>query len=135
MSFYPLSESELRDWAYRPDAFQGLAQDAELLVASLHDADAILEFAADDRCPTQRFFINCVCLKVGERVRGTESAVSSGKEPSNTDILAFLRKAEKTGNAYLLEIVWRARALLDDPSGFDDEQWCAGGLVRELYLD
>ena len=54
MSFYPLSESELRDWAYRPESFLGFGQDADLWVASLHNADVILELASDDDCPTQR---------------------------------------------------------------------------------
>ena len=129
MSFYPLTSSELRDWAYRPESFNGVGQDVELVVANLGNADIILECAADNRCPKQRFFIDCACLIVGDAVR------SSGIAPSERDILAFARRAEKTGNEYLLELAWRARALLEDPSSFDHEYWCAGGLVREMFHD
>ena len=127
MSFHPLTSSELRDWAYSPESFNGVGQDVELLVANLGNADIILECAADNRCPTQRFFINCACLIVGDAVR------SSGVSPSEKDILAFARRAEKTGNEYLLELAWRTRALLEEPSSFNDEYWCAGGLVREMF--
>ncbi len=52
MSFYPMSEGELRDWAYRPDAFQGLAQDAELLVND-RCAGRILAGGVSGRVPWQ----------------------------------------------------------------------------------
>ncbi|MGQ7844592.1 hypothetical protein ACUNV4_08955 [Granulosicoccus sp. 3-233] len=135
MKFHPLSESELVDWAYHPESFVGVDQDVELLVASLRNADVILACAADDQCPKQRFFVNCACLIVGDAVRRCAVDSSERHVPAEKDILAFARRAEKTGNRYLLELAWRARALVEEPSSFDREYWCAGGLVREMFDD
>lgn len=52
---------------------------------------------------------------------------------SYCDVLAFIRRAEKTGNEHLPGFVWRARALIENPSDFDYDQWCRGKLAQTLF--
>jgi len=124
-----MSDSELRNWAYNPDQFLGLEQDFDLLVGTLSRSDIILECASDEQCPKQLFFLNCAYLAVGSEV------VESSTEESVREVLSFVRRAEKTGNLRLLEFVWRARDLIENPENFDYDQWCRGGIVHSLYSD
>jgi len=127
-NFLMEEDSQLRMWAYDPDSFKGVGQDFELTIASLDRANVILECASDNDCPMQRFFVNCAYLIVGNLVY--RQAYSSDLE---RDVLAFVRQAEKTGNEYLLEFVWRARSLIENPSEFDYDQWCGGLLARKSF--
>lgn len=123
-----MSDSQLRSWAYQPDQFIGMGQDFELLIGGLHHADIILECASDNQCPKQLFFLKCAYLIVGDAVS------SSFITFSETDVLNFVRRAEKTGNMHLLEFTWRARDLIENPSNFDYDLWCGGELARSLYF-
>lgn len=108
-----------------------MEQDFELLVAGLDRATIILECAADNQCPKQLFFLTCACLIVGDAIRSEEDcSVFVGREK---EILAFIRRAEKTGNVHLLEFAWRARELIENPSTFEYDVWCSGELARSLY--
>ena len=127
-----MSDSQLRSWAYNPDQFISMGQDFELLVAGLHRADIILECASDNQCPRQLFFLNCVCLIVGEAVRS--QAKGSVFVAQEKDVLAFVTRAEKTGNVHLLKIGSRARDLIENPSTFEYDMWCGGEFARNLYL-
>ena len=127
-----MSDNQLRNWAYNPDQFVGMEQDFELLVANLDRANLILECASDDDCPKQLFFLSCAFLIVGDAIRSNgDSSVFVAQEE---EILAFVRQAEKTGNALLLEFVWRARDLIENPSTFEYDLWRGGELARNLYL-
>jgi len=128
-SFYPFDDdSQLRTWAYDPDSFEGEGQDIELTVARLDRAKVILECASDNECPMQLFFVNCAYLIVGNLV-----GRSAYPHDLERDVLAFIRQAEKTGNEHLLEFVWRARSLAENPSEFDYDQWCGGLLARQSF--
>lgn len=131
MSYYFL-DSQLRNWAYHPEQFVGMGQDFDLFVAGLHNADIILECASDNLCPKQLFFLNCACLIIGDSVR--LHADGSAFVDQEREVLTFVRRAEKTGNAYLLEFVWRARDLIENPSTFEYDLWCGGELASSLYL-
>jgi len=127
-----MSDNQLRNWAYNPDQFVGMEQDFELLVANLDRANLVLECASDDDCPKQLFFLSCAFLIVGDAIRSNgDSSVFVAQEE---EILAFVRQAEKTGNALLLEFVWRARDLIENPSTFEYDLWRGGELARNLYL-
>jgi len=109
-----------------------MAQDFELLVAGLHRADIILECASDNQCPKQLFFLTCAYLIIGDAIRSQEDcSVFVAREK---EVLAFIRRAEKTGNVHLLEFSWRARDLIENPSTFEYDLWCGGELARSLYL-
>ena len=95
-----MSDNQLRSWAYHPDRFIGTGQDFELLVAGLHRADIILECASDNQRPKQLFFLNCACLIVGDAIRSqADCSVFVAREK---EVLAFIRRAETTGNVHLL---------------------------------
>jgi len=126
-SGYLLEDSELKAWAYSPDSFNGLGQDFELAVASLHRSNVIIACASDNDCPKQRFFVQCAYQIVGDSVRSIRF------DELERDLLCFVRRAEKTGNEYLLEFAWRARHLIENPSEFDYDQWCGGLLVQESF--
>ena len=123
---YLFEEQELRDWAYNPEKFNGLGQDFGLSIAGLHRSAVILQCAADNDCPKQEFFLACAFQIVGDAV------ASSHFDARESEILAFVRRAEKTGNEYLLEFVWRARDLIQNPTQFERDQWCDGLLARSL---
>lgn len=126
---YLLEDSELREWAYNPDRFVKTGQDFELTVSWLGRADIILECSSDNECPKQLFFLSRAYQIVGDAVS------SSLVNPTEQEILNFIRRAEKTGNAHLLEFVWRARSLIENPSEFEYDQWCGGQLARTLFYD
>lgn len=125
-SFLMEEDSQLRTWAYSPDSFKSVGQDFELTVACLHRANVILECASDKNCPKQLFFVNCAYLIVGDLLRRSDN-----DDELERDVLAFVRKAEKTGNERLLEFAWRARSVIENPSEFDYDQWCGGLLARK----
>ena len=129
-NFLMEEDSQLRMWAYDPDSFKSVGQDFELTVAGLHRASIILECASDNECPMQHFFVNCAYLIVGNLM-----SPSSYSLELERDVLAFLRQAEKTGNKHLLEFVWRARYLIENPSEFDCDQWCGGVLARKSFVN
>ena len=122
-----MDDNQLRMWAYDPESFINVGQDFELTVANLDRVDIILECASDNDCPMQQFFVNCAYLIVGNAVRGEDTV------QSKNEVLAFVRRAEKTGNEYLLEFVFNARDLVEDPRKFDYDQWCGGELSRITF--
>ena len=128
-STYLLEDSELREWAYNSESFVSTGQDFELTVACLGRADIILECASDNECPKQLFFLSCAYQIIGDAVS------SSSVNPSEQEILNFVRRAEKTGNPHLLEFVWRARSVIENPSEFEYDEWCGGQLARKLFCD
>ncbi len=116
------NETELRAWACDADA-DWPVQDYDLMVVLLGLNHVIIELAADNNCPKQRFFLSCCYLIVGDAVR------TEFKSESKQAILHFLNLAEATQHAQLLKFVARSEQLLADPSLFDYDLWCDGGLV------
>lgn len=121
------SDTQLREWAYNPDKFESNSQDVELLVARLDRSAIILELAADDNCANRLFFLRCAYLIVGNAYR---SRVSESKK---LELLAFVRKAEKTNNRCLLVFAQEAKALIEDSSSFTYQLWCEGELARRNF--
>lgn len=123
------SDRQLRDWAYNPELYESNIQDFELLIGQIHRSELILEFASDNNCPKQQFFLRCAYLIVGDAHRSEVS------ESQKRELLAFVRKAEKTGNRYLIEFSREARELFDDPSKFSYELWCGGKLAYQNFKE
>ena len=122
-----MDEKQLRVWAYDPAKFVNVGQDFELWVGQMQHQNVVIECASDDSCPKQCFFVKCAYLIVGDAVR------SADFNNTESDVLAFIRRAEETGNEYLLEFAWRAKALIENPSDFDYDSWCGGELARALF--
>ncbi|UZE97184.1 hypothetical protein [Alkalimarinus alittae] len=121
----PINE-ELREWAYDADSLWP-TQDFDLAVGELYLSDIIIELASDNSCPKQRFFLKCAYLIVGDAVR-TDYHTETREDVSN-----FLKQASKTGNVYLLKFVEHAKELMSNPSKFDYDQWCDGGLANVQF--
>ena len=121
----PINE-ELREWAFDADALWP-TQDFDLSVADLYLSEIILELASDNKCPKQRFFLKCAYIIVGDAVR-TDYHTESKK-----DVMSFLDRAEKTGNSYLLKFIEHSKDLMQNPSKFNYDQWCDGGLAHANF--
>lgn len=128
-SIYLLEDSELKAWAYKPELFEGVGQDFELTVATLHRSEIILQCASDNDCPKQCFFVCCAYQIVGDAVR------SANHRELDSGVLGFIRRAEKTGNEHLLEFAWRAKHLIENTSEFDYGEWCCGLLARRNFSE
>jgi hypothetical protein len=123
--YNPINE-ELREWAFDVDALWP-EQDFDLAVAKLNLSEIILELSSDNNCPKQRFFVKCAYLIVGDAVR------TDYYTASRQDVVAFLEKAKKTGNHYLFRFVEQSNELIQNPSKFDYDQWCDGGLAYAQF--
>lgn len=138
-----MSDTQLKNWAYKSAEFKSVGQDFELTVAVLDRSDIVLELASDNKCPKQLFFLRCAVQIVGFAIndhfikptwlKGAEVSTESEFEGDRIKLEVFLRKAEKTGNKYLLDFVWRARQLLENPEHYDEDRWYLGHLADEIY--
>lgn len=112
---------ELQKWAFNGEDI--LVQDFELVVGRLAFADLILALAADDNCAMQSFFLHCAYFIIGNAIR------SDFHTERKEDVIAFIGKAEASGNAYLLTFAQQAKELMQDHTKFDYHQWCYGRLA------
>lgn len=52
---------EVREWAYAPESTDPLGQDWDLVLSNeLSLSIVLLELAADQACPHQGYFLNCL---------------------------------------------------------------------------
>ena len=114
------SEQELRAWAY-DSASMCPDQDWELAVAASGLWRAVLDFARDDHCPKQAFFLSVLYLIVGDAVR--TGYVLFARD----DVHRLLESADIASGSLVAKWRSRAIALMADPSHFDYGLWCAGG--------
>ncbi|MGE6433124.1 hypothetical protein [Shewanella baltica] len=121
----PINE-ELREWAFDTEALWP-TQDFDLAVGELYLSEIILELASNNSCPKQSFFLKCAYLIVGDAVR------TDYHTESKENVIEFLKQAEKTGNIHLLEFVEHSKELISNPSKFDYDQWCDGGLAYAQF--
>ena len=118
--------SEIRDWAFEEGALEPV-QDWDLHLASLREFDLYIELAADDSCPSWDYFLRVLYLLVGDAVRTNFQTQSTGA------IKEILAMTEPFPRHRLHLFRKRSRELLDDPSKFNYDDWCAGMLVaRDL---
>ena len=116
--------AEIREWAYTADA-KFPCEDWDLALLWTGFEDLFLEFAGDDNCPNQQFFLSMLYLMVGDSVRrGVDHHVEF-------NLKDFIRKARKYDHEALR--VWSSRSqnLLRNPECFDYEDWCSGRLAEK----
>jgi hypothetical protein len=117
------TDYELRAWAAEPGAVEPV-QDWDVMIAGLPHPALYVEMAGDYGCPNRAYFLRVLYLLVGDAVR-TEFRVRSRDE-----VLTLLERSRRVRHPAVQAWRHRARALLDDPSTFDYDAWCAGGLAR-----
>jgi len=122
---YEALASELRAWAFDAGA-DWPEQDFDLMVVNLEHHPLIIELAGVDVCPKRRFFLRCAYLIVGDAVR------TGYKTSSEDEIMVLLDMARGNGHADLLTFVKHSQQLMAEPSGFDYDLWCDGGLARDM---
>ena len=83
--------------------------------------------ASDSSCPNQNFFLKCAYLIVGDAVR------TNYHTESRERITKFIEQAVNTRNNYLLEFAEHSKNLMSNPSSFDYDQWCDGGLAYAQF--
>ena len=117
------SPDEIRQWAYTADA-PDPCQDWDLALLWSGHEKALLDCAADDGCPNRVRVLGILYLIIGDAVR---SDFSSRPRPIVDGLIDRGDEYQHPG-IKLWQV--RARALLRDPSSFDYEAWCCGGLAR-----
>ena len=117
------SPDEIRRWAYTVDAAEP-CQDWDLaLLWSCHEK-ALLECASDGACPNQIYMLGVLYLVIGDAVR------TNFRTRSRPIIEGFLSRGDDYKHPVIRTWQERSRALLRDPSSFNYDEWCAGGLAR-----
>jgi hypothetical protein len=117
------SASEIRAWAYAPDADEP-CQDWDLSLSwAGHELD-YLEFIADQDCPKREFFLHVIYFMVGDAVRNGFRSVPQAI------VRGFVERAANTDSVPLRVWYSRAQDLLRNPSEFEYASWCGGGLAR-----
>jgi hypothetical protein len=118
--------SDIRDWAF-VDGAKEPEQDWDLHLANLREFDLYVELAADDSCPSGDYFLRLLYLIVGDAV-STDFKTESME--TIKDILAITERFTKHRFHIFRQ---RSLGLLNDPTTFDYDDWCAGKLVaRDL---
>ena len=117
------SPDEIRAWAYTANAGEPCEDWPLALIWSGHEK-ALLDCASDDACPNRVFMLGVLYLAVGDAVRS-----NFGSRPKPV-IEGFVDRGDAYPHPDIKLWQSRSRALLRDPSGFDCDAWCAGGLAR-----
>lgn len=115
---------EIRAWAYDPEAEEPI-QDFDLALSWAGHEKAYLDLASDSACPARLYFLSLLYLMMGDAVR---TGYNAAPEPAARGLV-------QRGSGYEHPDIraWqeRSRALMADPSQFEYEAWCAGGLARQ----
>jgi hypothetical protein len=114
---------KVRTWAY--DDSPALSQDHDLMLISLGVNDLLLELAADDTCPKQQDFLDCLYLLVGDAV------MTKGVGTPFAEVEVLLELAEKETNLRIKTWLQLSRYLLKHPQEFDYDLWCSGALAAK----
>jgi hypothetical protein len=116
------TEEELRKWAYSD--YYAPSEDFELMVTE--NPSLTLEFAADENCPSNTFFLSSLYTWVGDAVRG-KFAITPQK-----DIEELLEKASMSTNDKIKKFVFNSVELIKNPELYEYDKWGLGGsLARE----
>lgn len=125
------SRDEIKHWAYDAETPPAKDPDFDLSVADLAHADLLVRLAADPECPKRQYFLGCLYLLVGERVRPDAVA----KRPLHRcfrDEIALLKgmASEFPGNPDMELFRKRVDSLLANPASMNYDDWCDFGFVK-----
>lgn len=116
--------NEIREWAYLEGEMEP-EQDWDLHLANLREYDLYVELAADDSCPSWKYFQRILYLIVGDAVR-------TGFQTETEDsIYNLLKLTEKFPKHRFHLFRQRSLDLLQHPENFDYNGWCAGMIVAK----
>jgi hypothetical protein len=118
------SPDEIREWAYCPDA-QDPCQDWDLAMLWSGHEKALLDCASDSACPNQNRMLSVLYFVVGDAVR------SKFRSRARPIIEGFIDRGDQYPHPSIKLWQSRSRALLRDPSSFEFQAWCCGGLAKE----
>ena len=116
------SPDEVRAWAYTPNADEP-CQDWDLALLWSGHEKALLGCASDEACPNRMRMLGVLYLIVGDAVR------SNFRSRTRPIVEGFIDRGDQYPHSSIELWQRRSRALLRDPSSFDYEAWCAGGLA------
>jgi hypothetical protein len=105
------TKEEINTWAYEVDSFAP-EQDFNLICAEDEYIDLVLELAADKSCPKNIFFLQCLYIYVGDKVK-------SGLTVKNE----LLEKAKKIDNELIQKWLIRAAELINNPTLYNYTDW------------
>jgi hypothetical protein len=120
------SPSELRAWAFNPDAvpLQSMPPDWDLLVSGDRLVGTLFELAMDRTCPARRFALHCLYIYAADGIRTQFRAHPKRR------LRKLVEQAEEFGDEFMNVWAHNSRVLLARPDLFDYHDWCEGGLVR-----
>lgn len=123
------SPSELRAWAYHPDAItlQSMPADWDLLVANDRLVATLFDLASDPHCPARRFALHCLYIYAADAIRTKFRAHPKRR------VRKLVKQAEAGQDESLKIWAYNTRVLLARPEMFDYHEWCEGGLVRHQH--
>ena len=115
---------EIREWAYLEGEMEP-EQDWGLHLANLREYDLYVELAADDSCPSWKYFQRVLYLIVGDAVR-------TGFQTETEDSIHNLLKLTERFPKHRFQLFrQRSLDLLQHPDSFDYNGWCAGMIVAK----
>ncbi len=124
MSLQPTSEetvAAIKEWAYSNDPEP--QQDFDLLITSFGHEKLFIELTIDQSCPKRTYFLGCLYLFVGDAVR------TSYQTNCKLEVDTLLTYAREISDKDIREWVQRSEELIESPSTFDYDLWCAGGFA------
>jgi hypothetical protein len=125
------TREEIRQWAYDPDAVEPM-QDWHLIIWGTADLQLLIDLASDPMCPKADYALWLLYGRVGDHARregrkGLDRASYGLRDP---DLMAYLSRDDTPSDAGVARWKQRSKALLNDSSLFDYEDWCWGRLRR-----
>lgn len=117
------SPDQIRAWANTPDAAEP-CQDWDLALLWSGHEKALLDCAADESCPNRLRMLGVLYMFVGDAVR------SGFRSRARPIVEGFIGRGDQYSHPSIKLWQSRSRALLRDPSTFEYEAWCSGGLAR-----
>jgi len=117
------SADDIRAWADTVDA-EDPCQDWDLALLWSGHEKALLECASDDACPNRIRMLGILYLVVGDAVR------SNFGSRARAVVDGFIKRGDDYSHPSIKLWQRRSRALLRDPSSFEYDGWCTGGLAR-----
>jgi len=113
--------AEIETWAFEPNSYAP-EQDFNLILAEDQYIDLVLNLSSNKKCPKQLFFLQCLYIYVGQKVRNNPNP------PKRMDIL---EKAKLINSELISKWLDRSEKLLKNPSSFNYDDWCNARLAQK----
>lgn len=114
------TQDEIRNWAYNPIR---MVQDWQLAVYDDENIEMILEFVEDESCTTRDFFLDCLYVYVGDKMR-------RGRSKDVESVRSALLKGRRYHSSWIRNWILRSEELLANPNEYDYNKWGLGGSFK-----